>query len=190
MCFCPFRAYCLRVLPPWRHPNHLCKSVKSVGVTLQLRRQGYLRYYLSYSNHLCKSVQSVGGHPQQKLLWILCNLWESLCSCGGKDTSATIFRTQTICANLWNLWEVIPSRRFCEYCEICGRSSQASRSNPWGPLRSHRFSPHYKHCVLFRAAHGAWADRKQTGAGMEQTGAGGEYRALLHWKRCNRDKKC
>ena len=141
MCFCPFRAYCLRVLPPWRHPNHLCKSVKSVGVTLQLRRQGYLRYYLSYSNHLCKSVKSVGGHPQQKVLWILCNLWEGI---------------------------------------------PASRSNPWGPLRSHRFSPHYKHCVLFRAAHGAWADR----AGMEQTGAGGEYSALLHWKRCNRDWKC
>ena len=51
----------------------------------------------------------------------LCNLWEALCCCGGKDTSATIFRTQTICVDLWNLWEAIPSRSFCEFCAICGR---------------------------------------------------------------------
>ena len=29
-----------------------------------------------------------------------CNLWEALCCCGGKDTSATIFRTLTICVDL------------------------------------------------------------------------------------------
>ena len=29
-----------------------------------------------------------------------CNLWEALCCCGGKDTSATIFRSLTICVNL------------------------------------------------------------------------------------------
>ena len=69
--------------------------------------------------------------------------------------------------HLCNLWETIPNRRFCEFCAICGRSSPASRSNPWEPLCSHPFSPHYKHCVLFRAAHGAWADREQTGSRQE-----------------------
>ena len=33
----------------------------------------------------------------------LCNLWEALCCCGGKDTSATIFRTQTICVDLLSM---------------------------------------------------------------------------------------
>ena len=67
-------------------------SVPSVGVTLLLRRQGYLRYYLPHPTNLCKSVQSVGGSPQQQVLWILCNLWEALLS-----------------------------SRFCEFCAICGR---------------------------------------------------------------------
>ena len=43
-------------------------SVPSVGVTLLLRRQGYLRYYLPHPTNLCKSVQSVGGSPQQQVL--------------------------------------------------------------------------------------------------------------------------
>ncbi len=30
----------------------------------------------------------------------LCNLWYALCCCGGKDTSATIFRSLTICVDL------------------------------------------------------------------------------------------
>ena len=52
------------------HPQQevLCRSVKSVGGTLQLRRQGYLRYYLPQPNHLCKSVQSVGEYTQQEFL--------------------------------------------------------------------------------------------------------------------------
>ena len=40
-----------------------------------------------------------------------CNLWKSLCCCGGKDTSATIFRTQRICVNLCNLWEALLSKK-------------------------------------------------------------------------------
>ena len=119
------------------------------------------------------SVQSVG---EPLFAWLVhlrqvhplklhpCNLWEALCCCGGKDTSATIFRTQTICVDLCNLWETIPNSSFCEFCEICGRSSSASRSNPWEPLLSHHFSPRYKYCVLFRAAHGAWADGCRDGA--------------------------
>ena len=34
-----------------------------------------------------------------------CNLWEAFCCCGGKDTSATIFRSLTICVDPCNLWE-------------------------------------------------------------------------------------
>ena len=47
------------------HPLKLAGSVNSacsVGGTLLLRRQGYLRYYLPHPNHLCRSVKSVGGH--------------------------------------------------------------------------------------------------------------------------------
>ena len=54
-----------------------------------------------------------------------CNLWEALCCCGGKDTSATIFRTLTICVNLCNLWEALLCRRFCEICVFCGRLHSA-----------------------------------------------------------------
>ena len=32
-------------------------------------------------------------------------------------------RTLTICANQWNLWENITARRFCEFCEICGKKT-------------------------------------------------------------------
>ena len=106
----------------------------------------------------------------------LCNLWEALCCCGGKDTSATIFRTQTICVDLCNLWEAIPSRRFCEFCAICGRSSPASRSNPWEPFAATVSRP-ITNIACYSVRRTA---RGQTGAGMEQTGAGGEYRALLH----------
>ena len=90
-----------------------------------LRRQGYLRYYLPQPNHLCKSVKSVGG-PLFARLVHLCHLWESLCSGGGKDTSATIFRTQRICVNLCNLWEALLSSRFCGFCAICGRTAACS----------------------------------------------------------------
>ena len=74
----------------------------------------------------------------------LCNLWESLCCCGGKDTSATIFRTLTICVDLCHLWEVIPSRRFCEFCVICGRIFRTQTicvdlCNPWEVIPSRRF---------------------------------------------------
>ena len=68
----------------WVHPLKLAASVSiceicgrlfsaessvnsacSVGGTLLLRRQGYLRYYLPHPNHLCQSVKSVGesSHP-------------------------------------------------------------------------------------------------------------------------------
>ena len=122
----------------------------------------------------------------------LCNLWEALCCCGGKDTSATIFRTQTICVDLCNLWEAIPSRRFCEFCAICGRSSPAEASvnsvqsvggHPQqaeairGSLFAATVSRHITNIACYSVRRTA---RGQTGAGMEQTGAGGEYRALLH----------
>ena len=45
-----------------------------------------------------------------------------------QDTSATIFRTLTICVNLCNLWEVIPSRSFCEFCVICGSHFAAAEA--------------------------------------------------------------
>ena len=50
------------------------------------------------------------------------------CCCGGKDTSATIFRTQRICVDLCNLWEALLSSMFCEFCAICGRFSSAAGS--------------------------------------------------------------
>ena len=50
------------------------------------------------------------------------------CCCGGKDTSATIFRTQRICVDLCNLWEALLSSRFCGFCAICGRFSSAAGS--------------------------------------------------------------
>ena len=104
-----------------------------------------------FSHRFHRFAQMVRVHP---LKLHLCNLWEDIPSrrfCEFCAICGRIFRTQTICVDLWNLWEVIPSR-----------------SNPWEPLRSHLFSPRYKHCVLFRAAHGAWADREQTGSRQVQ----------------------
>ena len=78
--FCEFSVFCGRTSPArvsvnsaysvGEYPQQevLCRSVKSVGGTLLLRRQGYLCYYLPQPNHLCKSVQSVGEHPQQAVL--------------------------------------------------------------------------------------------------------------------------
>ena len=60
------------------------------------------------SSHLCYSCYSCSFLPKQVVLWILWNPWENL-------------RTQRICVNPCNLWEDIPSRRFCEFCVICGR---------------------------------------------------------------------
>ena len=48
----------------------------------------------------------------------LCNLWEALCCCGGKDTSATIFRSLTICVNLCNLWEDHCLLGWCTSCLV------------------------------------------------------------------------
>ena len=31
-------------------------------------------------------------------------------------------KISSICVDLGNLWEVFPSRRFCEFCAICGRT--------------------------------------------------------------------
>ena len=47
---------------------------------------------LKAAKFLCQSVQSVGEHSQQEVLWVLCNLWEN-----------------------------ILSKKFCEFCAICGR---------------------------------------------------------------------
>ena len=52
----------------------------------------------------------------------LCNLWYALCCCGGKDTSATIFRSLTICVDLCNLWEVLPSRSSVNSVQSVGGS--------------------------------------------------------------------
>ena len=58
------REICGRLFSAEGSVNSAC----SVGGTLRLRRQGYLRYYLPHPNHLCQSVKSVGEHPQQKVL--------------------------------------------------------------------------------------------------------------------------
>ena len=109
--------------------------VQSVGVTLLLRRQD----------------TSATIFRTQRICVDLCNLWEdccllsvfshrfhrftqklgclqggALCCCGGKDTSATIFRTQRICVNLCNLWEALLSSGFCEFRAICGRTAVCS----------------------------------------------------------------
>ena len=63
------------------HPNHLCRSVKSVGGPLfawlvhlrqvpPLKLAGSVKSVNSvgestHPNHLCRSVKSVGEHPQQ-----------------------------------------------------------------------------------------------------------------------------
>ena len=49
--------------------------------------------------NLCRSVNSVGEYTLQEVLWILCNLWEN------------------------NL-----SKKFCEFCEICGRHFDAAEA--------------------------------------------------------------
>ena len=70
------------------------RSAYSVGVTLQLRRQGYLRYYLPHSNHLCRSVQSVEGHPQQQFLC------KSVKSVGGHPQQAEAIRGSLFAATV------------------------------------------------------------------------------------------
>ena len=100
-----------------------------------------------------QQVDSVGGS--------FCLVGALLALASGKAERRQVYPLKL---HLCNLWEAIPNSSFCEFCEICGRSSSASRSNPWEPLLSHRFSPHYKYCVLFRAAHGAWADGCRDGA--------------------------
>ena len=81
------------------------------------------------------SVQSVGGLlfaecilPQISQIYTEVRLSSrgALCCCGGKDTSATIFRTQRICVNLCHLWEALLSSRFCEFRAICGRTTVCS----------------------------------------------------------------
>ena len=52
-------------------------------------------------------------------IWYVC-----VACCGGFHLRYGWVRTLTICADLWNLWENITARRFCEFCEICGRKSQ------------------------------------------------------------------
>ena len=81
------------------------------------------------------SVQSVGGLlfaecilPQISQIYTEVRLSSRGCTLQlrRQDTSATIFRTLTICVNLCNLWEALPSSRFCEFCAICGRTTVCS----------------------------------------------------------------
>ena len=44
--------------------------------------------------------------------------------CGGFHLRYGWVRTLTICADLWNLWENITARKFCEFCGFCGKKSQ------------------------------------------------------------------
>ena len=61
---------------------------------------------------------------------------------GGKDTSATIFRTLIICVDLCNLWETLSSR-FCEFCVFCGHLRTlticADLCNLWEALSRRNF---------------------------------------------------
>ena len=78
--------------------------------------------------------------------------------------------------HLCNLWETIPNRRFCEFCAICGRASQQAEA-----IRGGLFAATVSRLVTNIACYSVRRTaRGQTGAGMKQTGAGGEYRALLH----------
>ena len=86
--FCEFCVFCGRTSPAEGSVNSAC----SVGGTLLLRRQGYLRYYL---------------------------------------------RTLTICVDLWNLWEALLCRRFCEFCVFCGRHFAAAEARIPPLLSSH-----------------------------------------------------
>ena len=97
------------------------------------------------------NVYATASHSSANLEW---NLWENLPSksfcefceiCGRiyavrvKYVGGTLLlrrqgylryylRTLTICVNLWNLWENILSKKFCEFCEICGRIFSAKTS--------------------------------------------------------------
>ena len=150
--FCEFCEICGRISPARVSVN----SVKSVGES-------------THPNHLCWSVKSVGESPQQEFLWILWNLWENILSkkfcefceiCGRiyavrvKYVGGTLLlrrqgylryylRTLTICVNLWNLWENILSKDFCEICVFCGRPFAAAEAgylryyeNLWENIRS------------------------------------------------------
>ena len=49
----------------------------------------------------CVNLCNLWEAPLSKKFCVnLCNLWEALCCCGGKDTSATIFRSLTICKSV------------------------------------------------------------------------------------------
>ena len=134
--------------PPWRHPNHLCRSVKSVG-----------------------------EYTQQEVLWVLWIQWENIdfarlvhfllgwcTSCSGKrqsraETSAPPWRhpnhlcksvksvgeytQQEVLWVLWIPWENILSKDFCEICVFCGRPFAAAEAgylryyeNLWENIRS------------------------------------------------------
>ena len=79
-----------------------------------------------------------------------------------------------------------------QICEICGRSSPAAASvnsvqsvgghpQQAEAIRGSLFSAPLSHPVTNIACYSVRRTaRGQTGAGMELTGAGGEYRALLH----------
>ena len=94
--------------PPWRHPNNLCKSVKSVG--------GY-----THPNHLCKSVKSVGEYTQQEVLWILWNLWENIRN--KNEICGRIFSAKTSVRSAYSVGDPLLRRRqdTSATMKICGR---------------------------------------------------------------------
>ena len=114
-----------------------------------------------FSHRFHRFAQMVRAHP---LKLHLCNLWEVIPSrrfCEFCSICGRIFRTQTICVDLCSLWEVIPSKQ--------KQSVGASSQPPFlAPLQTLRVIP----CGARRVG--------RQGTDRKQTGAGGEYSALLH----------
>ena len=86
-------------------------SVKSVGEP-------------THPTNLCQSVQSVGGYPQQKVLWILCNLWEDLSHLNHLCRSVQSvggYPQQKVLWILFNLWEDLShSNHLCRSVKSVG----------------------------------------------------------------------
>ena len=103
--------------------------VPSVGGTLLLRRQGYLRYYLPHPTNLCKSVQSVGGLllaecilPQISQIYTEVRLSSRRCTCAicGRHFAVAEARIPPLLSSAPNESVLI--------CAICGRLSPAAGS--------------------------------------------------------------
>ena len=60
-----------------------------------------------------------------------CSVGALLALASGKAERRQVYPlegTQTICVDLCNLWENILSKKFCEFCAVCGRTSSARSS--------------------------------------------------------------